>query len=338
MKKFIPSEFSRRLSQMKKEMQIKECFYPQKEQCIKPIKRAHSLQRNGRLSLLEGEINGQMKVYSGTSFESSEIEMIEDFVPIGKSMASTFFGFCEKHDTDVFSVIENKPFDHSEEHLFLHSYRSFAHSYHSKKQELQLYKSDWETLEVMPKELRDQRILGCELAMKDLEVEKGFLDKLLINKQYEYLDYSVLETNDFHPIGCSSIVTPHVTPKGSFIDEWSDDPEKPVVSLMLTVVPDINNSFVILAGNPDCDGARRFIDDLEELSDTKYKHALSTLMTVFAENMFWSPKLWSKLSLNQQSAIREDARFILGDDLWDRFPWSKINLFMPMFGGSVLKI
>lgn len=332
-------EFRKGITQMKKESTIKECFHPSKSECVHPIKQAHSLQRNGRLSLIEEEVKGQNCLYTVTSFSSSVKRHLEDFTPVGKKVASTFYGFCGKHDTDVFEPIENHLFDGSDKHLFLHSYRSFAHSYHNKKQELQLYTSDgWDVLKKMPGDYRDQLIAGVELALKDLDPEKQYLDDLLLHEKYDGLIYSLFPTEDFYPFGCSSLITPHFTVKNEVLEENIHATDKPWISLILTVVPDLKNSLTILAANPNSAPAMKFIDHIEELNDEKYLHAISSLMTTLAENTFWSPKLWDAMSQQVKIVFRNNARYLFDSTKPKRFPWSSINLYQEKFTAKNLGI
>lgn len=46
-------EINRLYSKYLSNAEIRDCFYHKKEECVKKIKSAHSIQRNGRLSLLE---------------------------------------------------------------------------------------------------------------------------------------------------------------------------------------------------------------------------------------------------------------------------------------------
>ena len=50
-------EFNRFASDAKKVGIIKECFHHKKDECVGKIKQAHSIQRNGRLSIIESEVN-----------------------------------------------------------------------------------------------------------------------------------------------------------------------------------------------------------------------------------------------------------------------------------------
>jgi hypothetical protein len=331
-------EFRKGMQQMVRERIIKECFHPSKSECVLPIKQAHSLQRNRRLSLIEEPVNGQNCIYTVTSFSSDRNIHLKEFIPVGKKEASTFYGFCSKHDTDVFSPIENFEFDGSDKHLFLHSYRSFAHSYHQKKQELQLYKSNWETMKKLQKEYKEQMIAGAELGLKDLQPEKDYLDDLLIHEQYDNLEYSLFETNEFYPFGCSSLITPHYSVKNTPLEDDIYSTELPWTSLIFTVVPDKTNSFIIVASNPNNKKALTFLNDLDDLNDEKYLLAISSLITTLAENTFWSPKLWDAMSSNAKNVMKNNARYIFDSSKPKGFPWSSLNLFQPNFTAEKLGI
>jgi hypothetical protein len=329
-------KFRKGIAQMKKESLIKECFHPSKSECVLPIKQAHSLQRNGRLSLIEEEVNGQNCLYTVTSYSSSKKRHIEDFIPVGKKVASTFYGFCDKHDTELFEPIENHPFDGSDKHLFLHSYRSFAHSYHSKMQQLQLYKSDWANM--IPRIVIDQMIAEAELGMKDVKPEKDFLDHLLLSKKYDGLEYSLSETHDFYPFGCSSAISPHYTVKDEPLEADLNDPLTPWAYVILTVVPDKLNSFSVLAVNPNSKPSIKFLDQLDALNEKDYLHAISTLMTTLAENTFWSPRLWDSMSESTKMVLRNNASYIFNELSPPGFPWSSINLYQERYTAKKLGI
>lgn len=104
-------EFNRSLTDLKKHRTIKECFHHEKDECKGKIKQAHSIQKNGKLSILESNVNKNKSLYTFTNFISSENSIIEELVPLGKDEASTFFGFCDYHDTTLFSEVENNKFD-----------------------------------------------------------------------------------------------------------------------------------------------------------------------------------------------------------------------------------
>ena len=51
---------------------------------------------------------------------------------LGVNRASTFTGFCSKHDNLIFSPLEDRPFTGSKEQCFLLGYRALAREYFTK--------------------------------------------------------------------------------------------------------------------------------------------------------------------------------------------------------------
>ena len=98
-------KFNKIYGEHKKMRTIKECFYHKKDECNGDIKQSHSIQKNGRLSIIEEELNGNNMIYTFTSFDVGTEEFIKTLRPIGKGKASTFFGFCDYHDSKLFSEI-----------------------------------------------------------------------------------------------------------------------------------------------------------------------------------------------------------------------------------------
>lgn len=192
----------------KKTGRIFECFCSDKTSCKGEIKQSHSLQRNGRLSIIEGEVNGNNCIYTFTDFEFDESSAIKGLKPIGKATASTFFGFCDYHDTTLFSPIENFQFDESDKHCFLHSYRSFAHSYHRKKEELKAYISESAFSKLFQMEILIGLINGALLSVEEMESRKNKLDDLLNNNEFDELEYLTFVEPEKFPVACSSLISP----------------------------------------------------------------------------------------------------------------------------------
>lgn len=184
---------------------IKECFYHKTEQCKGDIKQSHSVQRSGRLSIIEGEVNGNQSLYTFTNNIPSVKHLIADLKPIGKKEASTFFGFCEHHDTTLFSPIENFAFDGSDKHLFLHSYRSFAHSYHRKQEDNKVYNNpNSDFIKAMPEHWVKTMQEGISIAINESAERKKQLGYYIENEIYDDLEYLVYEKPGLYPFAVSS--------------------------------------------------------------------------------------------------------------------------------------
>lgn len=102
------------------------CYAPG-DNCKQDPIRAHSVQNASILEQLQE--NGH--VYAPQlkfSFDAPRLE----FRLIGRNLATTFHGLCNKHDTEIFRPIETSPLNlTNEEHLFLLSYRAVLKETHA---------------------------------------------------------------------------------------------------------------------------------------------------------------------------------------------------------------
>ena len=321
-------------SEFRNAERISECFYHDKSQCNGAIKQAHSIQRNKRLSIIEGEVKGQNVVYtlSRVEFESGEIKTLK---PVGKKEASTFYGFCDYHDTHLFSPIENFPFDESDYHCFLYSYRSFAHSYHIKKQSLKGYESLRNKLVPSSHSMLKDRILGSELAIVDFKKEKTKLDEMIENKKYDELEYFTCVLPEKFPIACSSVIDPEYTYKNVPINDNLFEPHS---MIMLTVLPDVHQTIIILACFKDDEKGIILLDELEEIKyPLHFEKAISSLMINNAENTFFAPAFWNALGKAGQKQLCKEL-LNTATIQPKAFITSKINFFDTKFSASKLGV
>ncbi|MEO1055164.1 MAG: hypothetical protein AAFX87_31320 [Bacteroidota bacterium] len=178
-------EFKRFRSSFYKSSRIKECFHFDHSSCSNNIISAHSLQRSGVLDLLEEEVNGNLSIYSFLNIEYDSAGKASGFTPLGKKSASTFYGFCGYHDTEVFKKIENNDIDlENDEHCFLLSYRGFAKEYHAKKETLQGYQTNEFYQKRVHKSVRNSLIESSKLGLRDCEIVKSRLNQILRQEQY----------------------------------------------------------------------------------------------------------------------------------------------------------
>lgn len=331
-------ELRKALSDFKKTGRITECFYHDKTKCNGDIKQSHSIQRNGRLSIIEGEVNGNQVIYTFTETEFDEQYYCKSLKPIGKGVASTFFGFCDYHDTTLFSPIENFPFDDNDKHYFLHSYRAFAHSYHRKKEELKAYKTNSNYTKIIPKDVLDSMIEGAEIGVKEGEVEKQKLDDLLDKQEYDGLEYFTYVLPKKFPIACSSQISPYYSYKGTPMNNHIDS-SIPFSHIMLTVLPDNNQTIIIFACFSDDEKGKLFLDELNELYPLSLEKAISSILITCAENTFFAPALWDKLGVKGQRQLCDELELAASNfHAPSSFPHSKINFFETKFSATQLGI
>lgn len=319
-------EFRKLINSYQGTKTIKDCFYHDKAECKGIIKKAHSIQRNGRLSLIESDLNGNKMLYTFTEFENDSYRMIKTLKPIGKGSASTFSGFCSHHDDTLFKTIESKPFDNSTEHLFLHSYRSFAHSYHRMQENLKAYGTDSLFTKSFNQDLLKSDLNTLKLELKNALYFKRQLDSFISNKDYKGLTYFSLILSEFYPIACSSQIMP-IFSYNNRVMEFSRKGKLFYSSLMLTILPDLKGTIIILASFPNDKSGLLFLKELKQLKKDDQLKIISSLIINCTENTLFSPQLWNALGEKGQQQLCQELNYTYINNPIIGFRHSKINFF-----------
>lgn len=163
----------------------------------------------------------------------------------------------------------------------MHSYRSFAHTYHLRKEGLNAFKN----MEGNRDSYQSQRIKGYELSLIDAEKSKTKLDRMIETQSYDELIYEVHVINRVHPIACASVITPAYYYDDKTFNNSTDETEQ-YSDIILTVLPDTHQTIIILACFPDDIAGIAFLNQLHKLPNLKFERAISSLIIANVENTF----------------------------------------------------
>uniref|UniRef100_UPI00404A02F4 hypothetical protein n=1 Tax=Fulvivirga sp. TaxID=1931237 RepID=UPI00404A02F4 len=304
MKERFDIKFKKLTSKFNKDSKIKECFHFNSEQCSKDIISAHSIQRGKILTLLEENINGNSTVYSFLHLKFDDNGRPVGFDPLGKKTASTFYGFCGYHDTEIFKSIENNDVDlNNDEHCFLLSYRAFAKDYHAKKETLQGYKNN--LFYRMPglKDIRQGMINGSELGLRDADFVKNRLNELLKDKNYGELEFLTYKLDYMVPIALAASFNPDYSYKNELLN-LSGDSSIEYEFVNFIIQPTLSGeTLILLSCLPEQKKSVKFIDQLYQLKPLLFEKAISSLAIAYVENTFVSPSIWGRLSLLEREQL-----------------------------------
>lgn len=300
----------------------KYCFYHDKTNCSHKIKRAHSVQKEKILTQLEELINGNKLIYSLDSCSDKDFK-VNGLIPIGKKKASIFTGFCDYHDSKLFSPIENHSFDFTEEQLFLMTYRTFAHDFHQLLETYKYYVSNGSYIKYFPKHLLKGYIQLTEFRIKKSLSYKKVLDSIIESKNYSLIKYHTRVIEPFIPLASSSILSPFYTYKNKFLN-----PNEEYSYVILNVLPDTIRTIVILSQFEQDNKGQILFDELRELPNHEFTKAISSLIIYCTTNTFFSPNLWDKFTEEQKERLYQEINFctMKGDKI-DKFFTSEINFF-----------
>lgn len=318
------------ISSFKKDSQIIQCFHFDHAECSANIIKAHSLQMNGVLSVLESTVNENSTIYSFLDFKYDENGKIIGFAPLGKKSASTFTGFCGFHDNGLFEEIEKKDFNPDDDkHCFLTSYRSFAKDFHAKIETTQGFGVNEKYKEPNLHEVSGLLIEGSELSKRDGMIVKNRLDDILKNGNFDELYYFCVTLEYTAPVAVACSFNPDYSYKNKLLNK-STDPNVIYQFVNLSVIPtNSNQTHIIFSCLPEHDKSILFLDELEELPDLLLHKAISSIIVGYAENTFISPKFWEQLSTTQKETLINELQLTnpLIRGMLETFFHSKINMF-----------
>lgn len=291
--------------------QRETCYAPQelRSECSNVIK-AHTVSKSSGLTDIADSTNHVLGLKQNLA-NYTKNKGKPRFEKIGVNKASTFKGFCAKHDKLLFSYFEDKPFIGTEEQCIALTYRSVAKEIYAKERALitahfmkNMDRGKPLIYQVNFQEHMQLYELGVRTAIAELSVIKRNLDCRLLNKKYDAYDFLVIESPKPIPVAVSSIVNPTCDFKGNFLQDLSN----------LRIIPEYlafnafssnNKGFVVFSWLREAKIIDNFINSLLEISKANIFSALINFFFSAAENSFISPDWWNSLDAIQQNKIEE---------------------------------
>lgn len=327
----------------------KSCFIDTVE-CDNIIK-AHSIQKNGELTMISSSIKNKSQVYH---FIQNTQTGEKELTPIDITTASTFYGFCHEHD-QAFEPIDKGTFESDSQRFFLYSLRSFAHSYHNVKSfqnyflgfaenalsgispMIELFQNMTSSLGLnLPNELKNIQLPTIDKKQqKNLEVvrfekHRGFLIEFLKNKSYSQLDFLSYEINHLCPIVCASWMVMHIDIGRHFmvvLDESTPYLGYPIIISLLPV--NKQKSILVLARFKVDSGSEFIFNQLShlKLNTELFEKEISKLIIENVENFYLSPTFWNNLSHDEQALIKKATNIKKSQFPESRTEFEVINFF-----------
>ncbi|EIZ1551998.1 SEC-C domain-containing protein [Vibrio parahaemolyticus] len=298
---------------------LKKCnkFYSKKycsvgsqlrSECSNRIIKAHSVSKSSSLKSIS--VDGH--VYTMFKESVRNVSDFLDFSPkkIGINSASTFTGFCSKHDKELFSPIEDYEFTSTSNNLFLVAYRTLCREIFVKKS---VKSNQLELIKSLDKgrDLQEQCIIQSfshyfdesnDLTMLDLDRMKARYDTIFQNEKFEELQHLVLEFE--HPMevmGCG-VVGQSVGFDGQWLQEYTENPDDFPDYLNLNSFSNGNNGIVTLSWLKEHSTSNlMFANQL--ISHDSIINAIVGFLFARYENLYMHPKWWDSLATDQRSGL-----------------------------------
>ena len=321
-----PVKIGEQFSRLYDEFQKGYCSHPQAgpENCGNRIIRAHTVQRHGGLAAIAE--NGH--VVSAKSAAQDRLRNHGAFVPrkVGVRSASTFMGFCEKHDNSMFQPVETKPVPLTAQSCFLLGFRALSYELFSKRAELRSMTLMRESDYGKPFEIQCQlqqelyyRAQGAQRGLADCQRWKNQYDSIFLDERFdEYRFVGVAYSAILPVVGCGAF-HPEFDFAGNPLQRISRGaaPHQHV-GFNLTV---LNGRSVLVIGwtegheGPAESFGRSFKTDVP---DEQKANMGVQLAFEHIENVFMRPSWWEDLSDTVRNALVTRMRSGLGVEGPDR--------------------
>ncbi|PGC57842.1 hypothetical protein COM24_05600 [Bacillus toyonensis] len=280
---------------------FKTCFAFNKERCEGLIKGAHSIQNNRILNRVSDD--GHVYHIRG-KVEKSELKPV--FKRLSRNTASTFFGFCNYHDTVFFKPIEQQEYNQEPIQNFLFAFRALTLQYHNKNRELFLLQNHF-------KEFPDLMLNGEDVYRYRL----ALLDISDCAKQYEIFNNNYMKSNfervrtlyrklDFEVnFASSASFAVRNDLKGNTINEvYTNIKTEKMPLIFITIYPIENGTNILLSYHQDDDVIyREYFDQLEKLTINDLLKHLNFLLIEYTENIFFKPSWIDSMVDKQKESI-----------------------------------
>lgn len=291
--KEIQIELSKEFSKFYRDCKFKKCVFPDKSHCSEKVIKAHSIQKN---KILKHIAEDGMLISSGIE----KTLFTKEFEKIGINSASTFFGFCNYHDTTIFSEIENKDYVGDIEQNFLYAYRATALEYIKKKESCCIYeKAMKKNKDMFYEQFFKNMLLGAQWGVKDFNLVlkrlSGELVKPLIKRQFDIVSTHFFELRYESLFAVNASFSLEYDFEENLINNLKNTSRTPAM-IFLNIFPQNGKTFIIFSWlTEDFNIYQSILSKLKHFKDSQIEIFFSNLIISHCENFFISPSKYSKM-------------------------------------------
>jgi len=272
---------------------------------------AHSIQKNGVLSLVaeHGKVYAPSKSFGDIKKNGGKVVLSKQ----GISSVSTFRGFCSKHDNEVFSPIDKGPVVPTKEQVLLYAYRSLCRELFVKEYSVCFYE---EQLQEVPQDsichdMYDGLRHGTDIGLKNLKYHKILFDECINEQSFSRMQYVIFRTQQNPKVVFSGLIYPDYDFLGRQLQDLRDHSE-PWDLLSFSFVPfDVGWGFLLAWHSNSSKQCVPFVKSLatrihdgESVGELLFRFVIAG-----CENIAVNPSWWESLSGKERDAVESTASY-----------------------------
>lgn len=234
---------------------------------------------------------------------------------VGKGKATTFKGFCQKHDKSVFQPIEDSPYCGTSQQNFLFALRGLAKEYSEMKATVRMYEylfnvfsnKDYNALRQLHPSFEDasriERLTEwTHLAYQSSCQTFAHLERLKnrFNEAHSSCNHAVIRTDAFafpkeFSIAVSSAIIIDNDFDGKMINDTQDASTRQKY-MFISLFPQNRRTYLLLSYlEEDASTFAGLIQHLRNQSHKKQLVIISNIIALYIDNFVLSPQLWRSL-------------------------------------------
>lgn len=279
---------------------FKVCLAFNSTECEPLIKNAHTLQNNRILNRISE--NGHVfTLQPNTTMQGVNTELKK----VSRNKASTFFGFCNYHDNELFKPIEQKEYLNEPIQNFLFAFRGFCLEHHRLIRKRENVRS---VFKLKPSSMLNPDAVNfyrvAEFDVNDSETEYKLFEDIYRNEDLDNIVTLERRFNYEVEFAVSSSFTVQSDLYGREINDIYSIEKDLLPSIYINVFPTENETVIILSYNIEYEVIYgEYFRQIEKLTDEELERYLNFLIINYTENVFFSPRLIDKLDEKQKKSL-----------------------------------
>jgi len=272
-----------------------ECLHPE---CTVDAINSHLLQRNGILNnIIE---NGHL-----VEIKANDIFKMEDtgrlgFKHVGVKNAVSYPLFCNKHDTEIFKIVETYPIDFENYRVqLLFSYRSLCAELRKKENAVEIFSRILNSKVLNPNPHHKNLAIethkkAFEIGISDINVYKMAMEKDL---QFTEAQNFIFKTFIYDEMKiCASAVFSPLDPKSNDLKK-AVEREKPLNNVYINIIPQKGRLIIIAGYHKDFKDKwiTDFLDSWANLNKTALENKLTNLIATKVESWGMAISLFNNI-------------------------------------------
>ncbi len=302
--------FFKALEGIRNDFTWKDCLHPlaSSEECSTKVIGAHTVRRSADLKKIAEEGHVYKLSTSPVNLFNNNGKVWPELVGIKE--ASTFFGFCQKHDTETFKSLEAHEFIGSPKQCFLLAYRPLLKEIYLKKSSIKSVKTIRNSFQSLPQasspfiqHFLDTLVKGHKSALIDLERLRTYYDECHITNNFNSMRSVIFYFKNPTNFVCSGIRQPEQDFNGNLLQNLaSTHLHLDMITLSIICINDI--SAAVFAWHQVNDkSCVKFISSLLHQPLEKIPIYIFNFSIESFENHFLRPSWWDQLSNSRKNSI-----------------------------------